>query len=748
MNLLNRVRSYLCFALAALLVVSPAGVYGDTNNGAAQTPILGWSTWSSLRWGANETNFKAEAQAMVNTGLASYGFQYVNMDDGWYLNPSTTVDSYGRWTWDPSLYPDGIPAVASYVHGLGLKFGIYLTPGVPVAAYNANTPIQGTSYTAQQIVASPPAYAMNYRYTDVMYQINYSAPGAQPFIQSWANLLASWGVDYIKLDAIGAGADLQPTADVEAWGTALNEVYTSTGKSIALELSNDLSLSQGPTWQQYANGWRTYFDIECYDSCPNSGENYLTDWNNVVQRFSNTPSWQTYSGWGGWADLDSLEIGDGSGVLQPDGTTSLPDGLTSDERLTMETLWAMNESPLILGSDLRTMDSADLQQLLHWHIIRIDQNGVPGAPVTFTAGDQTDPEVWRQRQPDGSYAVALFNLESTSEPVSFSLASLGFVGQASLFDIWNQTSEGTVSSAGTYTVTLNSHATQLLKVTPQLAAYQYLANSPVNTVAGGAVISPQIPTATNGYKVGYIGEGGTIQFNDVSVGQAGTYYLTISYFDGDSGRNMSISANGGTATSYAFPGNSSWYTVLSYTVPIQLQAGSNSITFSNPSGWAPDIDSIAIQRSTAPALGNGPYEIQSTVNSSLGVSVSGSSTSNGAAIIQSTYTGNSDTAAQWVFVPTANGYYEIKNVNSGLAIVTQSASFDPGALLIQFAFGSESENDQWEVAFNSDGTFSFYNRNSEMVLDDTGASSFPGTQYDQWLSNYNPNQRFNLVPVP
>jgi hypothetical protein len=80
--------------------------------------------------------------------------------------------------------------------------------------------------------------------------------------------------------------------------------------------------------------------------------------------------------------------------------------------------------------------------------------------------------------------------------------------------------------------------------------------------------------------------------------------------------------------------------------------------------------------------------------------------------------------------------------------VTQSASFDPGALLIQFAFGSESENDQWEVAFNSDGTFSFYNRNSEMVLDDTGASSSPGIQYDQWLSNYNPNQEFNLVPVP
>ena len=104
------------------------------------------------------------------------------MDDFWYLNPATTVDQYGRWAVDTSKFPDGIAALASYIHGLGLKFGIYLTPGIPVAAVKQNTPIQGTSYHAKDI-ANTSVSETNYNYGGgVMYGIDYSKPGAQAFV--------------------------------------------------------------------------------------------------------------------------------------------------------------------------------------------------------------------------------------------------------------------------------------------------------------------------------------------------------------------------------------------------------------------------------------------------------------------------------------------------------------------------------------------------------------------------------------
>jgi hypothetical protein len=111
-------------------------------------PLLGWSSWSSFRGNASAAKDEAVAQAMVSSGLAKLGYQYVNQDDGWYQCPgglgppgsshpahsAPTVDRWGLWV-PNGRFPahgstNGIKAVAGHVHSLGLKFGIYLTPGI------------------------------------------------------------------------------------------------------------------------------------------------------------------------------------------------------------------------------------------------------------------------------------------------------------------------------------------------------------------------------------------------------------------------------------------------------------------------------------------------------------------------------------------------------------------------------------------------------------------------------------------
>src|SRR5436309_1503261 len=124
------VSARLCGTLLAINFLAPLSTDAESN-GIAPKPQMGWSSWSFLRMGVNDAKIRAQADGM-HANLQAHGFQYVNIDDGWYLQPAQTVDQYGRWAVDTSLFPSGLSGVASYVHSLGLKFGAYLTPGIPV----------------------------------------------------------------------------------------------------------------------------------------------------------------------------------------------------------------------------------------------------------------------------------------------------------------------------------------------------------------------------------------------------------------------------------------------------------------------------------------------------------------------------------------------------------------------------------------------------------------------------------------
>jgi alpha-galactosidase len=412
------------------------------NNGLAVTaPVMGWSSWSFLRSGPTAANIEAQADALASSGLSSHGYNYVNLDDFWMACNSNgpEVDGNGRWIPSPTRFPAGIAAVASHVHSDGLKFGLYVTPGIPENAILANTPIAGTSDTADQI-ANTSVTEANYN-CQHMHGINYSAPGAQAYINSWADEFASWGVDYIKIDGVGAG----DIPDVQAWSTALQQ----SGRPIALELSNGLAIADATTWSSLANGWRTTGDIECY-SCESGGSSYpLTSWSNVSSRFSAAASWQPYGGPGGWNDYDSLEVGNGTN-----------DGLTVPERQTQMSLWSLASAPLILGTDLTHLDSTDLAMLENNRVIAVDQDGIPADRVISSGNEQ----VFAKRQRNGAWDIGVFNTDaSASHTFSVSLAQLGLSGAANVTDLWTGQSLGTVT--GTYPATVPAGGVSLISAT-------------------------------------------------------------------------------------------------------------------------------------------------------------------------------------------------------------------------------------------------------------------------------------------
>src|SRR5437763_2919023 len=113
-------------------------------------------------------------------------------------------------------------ALGDYIHSLGLRFGLYVTPGIPKLAVTQNTPVEGTRYRAADIVI-PGKTEVTYL-GGTMYSLDYSKPGSQEFLNSWANLFATWGVDYLKLDAVRS----VNVPDVKAWSSALLQ----TGHSI------------------------------------------------------------------------------------------------------------------------------------------------------------------------------------------------------------------------------------------------------------------------------------------------------------------------------------------------------------------------------------------------------------------------------------------------------------------------------------------------------------------------------------
>jgi hypothetical protein len=148
--------------------------------------------------------------------------------------------------------------------------------------------------------------------------------------------------------------------------------------------------------------------------------------------------------------------------------------------------------------------------------------------------------------------------------------------------------------------------------TSRFCASQYEAESPENTIAGGAGIQ-DCPTCSGGKDVGYVGNNsGTLQFNGVHVNTTHSYVLTIWYTNGAGTRYALLSVNGSSGTPVSFPSTGSFQTVGSVQRTITLNAGNNNtLLFYNPivGNWAPDFDQIGIDCTFTPPTDLRPQDL-------------------------------------------------------------------------------------------------------------------------------------------
>ena len=442
--------------LGLLLLSGMAGISTARaeNNGLERKPLLGWSSWSFLRKHPTAAKIEAEARALRSSGLHKLGYEYVNLDDFWYQCPGKqgpNVDRHGLWIPDSSRFPahgrtNGIEALAAYVHSLGLRFGIYVTPGISKQAVRRDTPIAGTPYTAEEI-AEPSIRENNYN-CGGMVGIDFNKPGAQQYIDSWADRFARWGIDFVKLD----GITNRNGPEIEAWSKAIRQ----SGRPMVLDVTEgSFTQAIAPILMRYANQWEFSPDIECY-SCEKHGSSYpLTDWQHLKKRFDAVAQWQPYARPGGFNDYDSIEVGNGN-----------DDGLTPAERQTQLSLWALGAAPLILGVDLTHLDPRDLTYLKNTAVLAVDQDAIAARRVLYTSRRQ----VFAKLEPNGDAIVGLFNTGGRAEKVAISASLVGLAARKPGYWTTNLWTGKERRQGGTISATVPSHGVALYRVSPDDAA--------------------------------------------------------------------------------------------------------------------------------------------------------------------------------------------------------------------------------------------------------------------------------------
>ncbi|HJP75003.1 MAG TPA: hypothetical protein VJ914_12075 [Pseudonocardiaceae bacterium] len=405
------------------------------NSGLDPTPYMGWNTYYGL--GApTESAVKSVAQFLVSSGMAKAGYNYVWLDGGWQNTPPR--DANGNLAADPAKFPDGIPNLVNYLHGLGLKVGIYTDAG----AYD-------------------PAHC---------------GLGSGGHYQQDANQFAAWQVDALKVDFLcGIAQNLDPATVYAQFSAALN----NSGRKILLNLCDPVTsawgnyppneeagnaYSWGPT---IADSWRTDTDIAFGN--PTAGE-----WADVLRNMDDNEAHPEANGPGHYNDPDYLipmrQLSDGSYEL------------SQEESTTQLVMWAEMASPLIVGSDPRTLPQSMIDTLDNPEIVGVDQDPLDVQGVRV-ASNSTGDVYSKVLSGSGHRAVVLLNRGDSAAPMTVTFANAGLTGTVAIRDLRARADDGTAT--GSYTVTVPAHGTAFLK----LSGTDLL---PGNNLGGNATASPAL----------------------------------------------------------------------------------------------------------------------------------------------------------------------------------------------------------------------------------------------------------------
>ncbi|MBP5910286.1 alpha-galactosidase [Streptomyces sp. LBUM 1478] len=393
----------------AACVTASAGTSAEAAPGSpALTPPLGWNSWNSFGCGITEAQVRQATDAMVSSGMREAGYRYVVVDDCWF-DPQR--DAAGNLRANPTKFPSGMKALGDYIHGKGLKFGIYQAP-------NEKTCAQG--------VGTYPG-----------------STGSKGHEAQDAAIFASWGVDYLKYDwCSGSGTLDQQIAQF----TVMRDALRATGRPIVYSINpNSFHAPTGHTydWGQVADLWRTTEDL--LDIWQNGNTNsYPMGVGNVLDI---TAPLAAQSGPGHWNDPDMLVVG------RP--------GLSLTESRSHFALWSLLSAPLMAGNDIRTM-SADVSAVLrNPRLLAVNQDslGAGGRRVR----DDGDTEVFAKPLSDGSVAVGLLNRGGSATTVTATAAQVGLTGGPfTLTDLWTG---GTSSTSGQVSASVPAHGVAVFKMT-------------------------------------------------------------------------------------------------------------------------------------------------------------------------------------------------------------------------------------------------------------------------------------------
>jgi alpha-galactosidase len=375
-------------------------------NRISLTPPLGWNSWNCWGLSVSDKKVRSSAEYMRTSGLADHGWTYINIDDGW----EDTHDKYGKILTN-AKFPD-MKGLCDYVHSLGLKIGIYSSPGTKTCG---------------------------------------GYEGSYTFEEKDAAAYAAWGIDYLKYDWCSY-ENICPNPESKE---QFRHPYAMMRNAIR-KVNRDIHYSlcqygMGDVWTWGAevdgNSWRTTGDIEdTWESMSGIGFSQ-----NKCSPFS-APS--------RWNDPDMLVVG-----YVGWGPSLHFTHLSPGEQYTHISLWSLLSAPLLIGCDLSRLDPFTLNLLINDEVLAVDQD--PLGKQAVQVKSNSSYEIWVKDMEDGSKTVGLFNLTTDPLNIPVCLKDLRISGNADMRDLWRQKDLGPVGLS--FELMVQPHGSALLKLTKRNA---------------------------------------------------------------------------------------------------------------------------------------------------------------------------------------------------------------------------------------------------------------------------------------
>lgn len=384
------------------------------------TPQMGWNDWYTHYDHVTDRDIRAAADAMISSGMADYGYQFVDIDDAWERKPESN---------DPDLigpprdqngeiipnrrFPD-MKALTDYIHALGLRTGIYSSPG----------PLTCGKFA-----------------------------GSYGHEESDASQISRWGFDLFKYDMCSYGKILKDHSLAE-----LQKPYVKMGALVEKQdrdiVFNLCQYGLGDVWKWArsvgGSSWRTTGDVGAVkgDTLPGF---YKVGFANAAL--------DEYAGPGGWNDPDYILIGTVGNPLDM-AAGSKHTHLTPGEQYSYMSMWSLMASPLFFSGDMSKLDPLTLNILENSEVIDIDQDmlGKQAKILRHTSQEF----VLVKPMSDGSLAIGLFNIGSVPIPMSLYWKDINLKGSVKVRDVWHQRDLGAFANA--FTTNVPDHDVVLLRV--------------------------------------------------------------------------------------------------------------------------------------------------------------------------------------------------------------------------------------------------------------------------------------------